>query len=93
MKKKVKGDFDDLNADYPECTQFVTADVTLDLQEATQVSGLIQPYGKTSNNQQRYLLTVWDSGVPQPKPRSIQISLGPQEIVNKKARKSAAKKK
>ncbi|MGC4052793.1 MAG: hypothetical protein QM757_25975 [Paludibaculum sp.] len=94
MAQRVKGDFDDINADYPECTQFVTADVTLNLQQPTQVTGLIQPYGKTPNNQQRYLLTVWDASVTQPKPKKIQISLGPQMIVvdRKKPKKSAKKK-
>jgi hypothetical protein len=77
----ITGDFDDIFADYPECTQFVTSDVTLDVQGSPvgQVKATIEKYGTTPNGSQAYLLTVWNSN-KKPLPKTFTVGRGPNVI-------------
>ena|SRR5258706_7653151 len=95
-KFRHKGDFDEIDADYPECTEFVTSDVTLDIQGGppAQVNATIEYYGATPNGETRYLLTVWDPNVnkPIPKPRVLklgkdQVGIPPDKTSRKKPKK------
>jgi hypothetical protein len=76
--QRINGDFDDIYADYPECTQFVTSDVNLDIQGSpvAKINATIQKYGTTPNGQQAFLLTVWNTGGPPPVPKSFTIKRG-----------------
>ena len=75
------GDFDEIDSQYPECTQYVTSDVTLDVQgsPATQVNATIEGYGQTPNGEPRFLLTVWNSKT-KPIPESFTLTLGQDQI-------------
>jgi hypothetical protein len=81
-KNRHKGDFEQIDAEYPECTRFVTSDVTLDVQgqNPSQINATIELYGLTPNGEQRYLLTVWDSGVSKPMPKPSTVVLGTDQI-------------
>jgi hypothetical protein len=81
MAQRISGDFEDIFGDYPECTQYVTADVTLDVNgiSATPVSATIEKYQITPNGQQRYLLRVWNSA-KKPDPKPIVLRLGKDQV-------------
>lgn len=92
--QKIASDFDDTFADYPECTQFVTSDVTLDVQgnPVAQISATIEKYGLTPNGQQAYLLTVWNSGA-KPTPRAFRLYRGAHAIGMPSVKKKGELKK
>src|ERR1022692_3805596 len=91
-KKTMKSDFDEISDAYPECTNFVTTDVMLDVlsQPASQVSATIEAYGQTPNGQPRYLLTVWNSQ-NKPAPASITLKLGRAQIVRSRSKQKQVK--
>jgi len=75
-----KGDFDLIDSGYPECTDYVTSDVTLDdLGTQTTVNASMEKYGVTPNGQPRYLLTVWNSA-KKPIPQTFNLALGTTQI-------------
>ena len=79
--QRIASDFDGIFDDYPECTQFVTSDVTLDVQgnPVAQIKATIEKYGSTPNGNQVYLLTVWNSG-SKPTPKSFKLDRGSDAI-------------
>lgn len=87
------GDFDEIDSQYPECTQYVTSDVTLDVQAGPpiQVNATIEAYGQTPNGEPRYLLTVWNSA-KKPIPQSFTLRLGREEV-GLVAKRTGAKRK
>jgi hypothetical protein len=82
VKQQIKTDFDEIGAAYPECTAYVTSDITLDVQAAppVTVNATIESYGSTPNGQPRYLLTVWDPVKTKPLPKPMTLTLGPPQI-------------
>lgn len=59
---RIRGDFDKIGAEYPECTDFVTADVTLDDDgKLSDIKATLENLGVTPNGEPRFLLTVWNS--------------------------------
>jgi hypothetical protein len=73
----VQGDFGDVDVAYPECTLYVTSNVTLP--SASAVQATIEQY-TPNEGLPGLLLTVWNSG-QKPKPQSRTIKLGPEQIL------------